>query len=320
MKWGKTSMIADFSLQGRADIAADALVRDVRHLPSSPRILPHLKRLLSDANSAMDEIVSLIRLDVGIAARVLQVANSVFFSKGARCQTVEEAVSRVGYAEIYDLVSYAVASQVLVRPLGVYGMEADELWKVSVAGALAAEMLAGRTGQERAAAYTAGLLHCVGMVAIDEWALRHARGLTLKHLGFPREATESERAFFGFTQAEAGAALMNQWEYPSTITEPVRWQYAPRASGDQARMASLLYAAKWLRSTVCSSEAVPLPESIHLQPLGLGSATLRSMVPELERKLVAVRSLLDQTFSEADSPDQTPTNQRFPLRDWNRVR
>src|SRR6185369_15331136 len=116
--------------------------------------------------------VALIRLDPGIAARVLQVANSAYFAKGVRCFTVDEAVNRVGYDQIYELVSYAVESQVLVRPLDVYRIEADELWKMSVAAALAAELLADRTGVNRESAYTVGLLHCVGMVAIDEWALR----------------------------------------------------------------------------------------------------------------------------------------------------
>lgn len=315
-------MIADFNLQGRAEITPDALVRAVRHLPSSPKILPHLKRLLRDTNSALDEIVSLIRLDVGIAARVLQVANSVVFSNGVRCQTAEEAVNRVGYGEIYDLVSFAVASQVLVRPLGVYDIEAEELWKASVAGALASEILAVRTGQDRESAYTAGLLHCVGMVAIDEWALRHARGLALKHFGFPREATASERATLGFTQAEVGATLMEHWEYPSTISEPVRWQYAPRASKDHAHMASLLYAARWLRSTVCSAAAVPAPELNALQPLGVGAATLRSLVPQLERKLAEVRSLLDRAAFEtsAEEPEPAVVSQRFPSRDWDQIR
>src|SRR3954466_12027381 len=117
-------------------VTPDDLVRELTHLPSAPKVLPRLKQLLTDGNSAMHEIVALVRLDPGIAARVLQTANSAYFSKGVRCVTVDEAVHRVGYDQVYELVSYAVASQVLVRPLEVYGIEADVLWKMSVAGAL----------------------------------------------------------------------------------------------------------------------------------------------------------------------------------------
>lgn len=311
-------MIADLAMRSICAFTPDDIVRDVRHLPSAPKVLPRLKFLLCDANSEMKEIVALIRLDAGIVARVLQVANSAYYAKGERCHTIDEAVNRVGYAEVYELVSYAVASQVLVRPLAVYGLEADELWKLSVAGALAAEMLAIHTHQDRAVAYTIGLLHCVGMVAIDEWALRNARGLTFKIAGYPREAVEAERATFGFTQAETGAALLRHWAFPPAMTEPVRWQYAPRASASQARMACLLSAAKWLRSAVCSKGKLAPPESAHLQPLGLGPVALEAMVPELARRLVAVGTLLEHV--DARSAAAQPSAQvRFPVQDWDEV-
>ncbi len=307
-------MIADLALQSPA-LTPDDIVSEVRSLPSAPKVLPRLKELLTDGNSAMHEIVTLIRLDPGIAARVLQVANSAYFSKGVRCFTVDEAVNRVGFREVYELVSLAVASQVLVRPLDVYGIEADELWKLSVAGALAAELLAQRTRQDRDVAYTIGLLHCVGMVAINEWALRAGRRLTLKPTGFPREAVESERAIFGFTQAETGAALLRHWDFPTSMSEPVRWQYAPRASASQAKMACLLAAAKWLRSAVCSpkgEKAPPLPDAAHLVPLGLGATTLQAMVPEVSARMSAVSSLLDDGKTEGFDARRFP----FPAQDW----
>src|SRR5689334_17624189 len=103
-------MIADLPT-ARASLTPDDIAREVKHLPSAPKVLPRLKKLLADTNSVLSEIVALVRLDPGIAVRVLQTANSAYFSKGVRCATVEEAVNRVGYEQIYELVSYAVASQ-----------------------------------------------------------------------------------------------------------------------------------------------------------------------------------------------------------------
>lgn len=290
----------------------DDIIREVKNLPSAPKVLPRLKQLLGDGNSSITEIVGLIRLDPGIAARVLQVANSAYFSKGVRCFTIDEAVQRVGYDEVYDLVAYAVASQVLVRPLDVYGIEADALWTSSVACALAAETLALRTNQDRNVAYTIGLLHSVGMVAINEWALHHAPTLVLRHAGFPREATEAERAVFGFTQAETGSALLRDWNFPSAMSEPVRWQYAPRASAGQAKMASLLLGAKWLRSTICADPLVcPVPpDPLQLQPLGINPAVLGNLVGEVELQLAAVSSLLEVKSEGHRGKNQFPVEGR----------
>jgi len=272
------------------------IVREVNHLPSAPKVLPRLKQLLSDGNSAMHEIVTLIRLDPGIAARVLQTANSAYFnSKGVRCVNVDEAVQRVGYDEVYELVAYAVASQVLARPLEVYDLEADTLWRSSVACAIAAELLATRTDQDPNIAYTIGLLHRVGMVAIDEWALRHAPGLKFPSAPLPRETTEVERAALGFSQAEVGFALLKHWNFPTTMSEPLRWQYAPHASSGQGKMASLLLAAKWLRTAACGDPAHPpaLPEALSLQLLGFNPADLEAMLPEVIQQLADVSSLLE---------------------------
>lgn len=307
-------MIADLSFSQCSALSPEDIVREVKHLPSAPKVLPRLKRLLSDGNSAMQEIVALVRLDPGIAARVLQTANSAYFRGGIRCTTVDEAVNRVGYDQIYELVSYAVASQVLVRPLDVYGIDADELWRMSVGCAFAAEILAERTGQDRNVAYTIGLLHCVGMVALDEWAIRGGRSVFFHTVGFPREANEAERAVLGFTQAEAGAALLQHWDFPQTMADPVRWQYAPRASAGHSRMACLLYAAKWIRSAVCAPPGQarpPFPEAVQMLPLGLGPAALSEMVNETSSRIAAVSSLLDVS-GNTESIDRD----QFPARKW----
>lgn len=286
----------------------EQVVRELRHLPSAPKVLPRLKRLLSDGNSSMMEIVELIRLDPGISARVLQTANSAYYSKGARCSTVDDAVNRVGYDQVYELVAYAVASQVLVRPLEAYTLEPDQMWLSAVSCGLAAEILAGITGEERDIAYTVGLLHGVGMLAIDEWILRHQPGLRLNNQHFPRESCEHERNLLGFTQAEAGAALLRHWDFHVSMSEPVRWQYFPRSTAGHQRMACLLHAAKWVRSSVCSpnpSAVPPPPDAWLLQPLRLG-------VPQLERCAEEVRTELSAISSLLDSSPQKTENIEFP--------
>ncbi len=311
---GVHPMIAEPGTFVDGTFGPDDIVRELKHLPSAPKVLPRLKRLLSDGNSSLLEIVALIRLDPAIAARVLAVANSAYYAKGVRCFNVEEAVHRVGYAQVYELVSVAVASQVLIRPLAVYDLEADDLWKSSVACALAAEMLATRSGQDRDIAYTVGLLHCLGMVAIDTWALLHRPELRLRNTGFPREAIEAERAVLGFTQADTGAALLKHWEFPRAMCEPVRWQYAPRASDGYARMACLLHCAKWLRSAACAApgaELPPLPVEAAQQMVPLRAGELPTLVNELKHRVDEVSSLLD-----VEDDGTAALRNHFPAQTW----
>lgn len=277
----------------------DDVVRQLKHLPSAPRVLPKLKRLLSDGNSSIHEIVMLVRLDPGIAARLLQVGNSAYFSHGLRCYTVEEAVHRVGYDQIYELVATAVASQVLVRPLEAYRIEADALWQSSIACAIAAESLADRLQLDRDIAYTVGLLHRVGMVAINEWVSRAAPGLQFLDRGLPLETCADERTHLGFHNAEAGASLLRLWEFPAVMSEPVRWQYLPGATAAHVQLATLLHLAKWIRTTVVSHGGISMPpDALVLRRMNLGSAQLDKIVGSVRNRLSELSELLDNTHGE----------------------
>jgi HD-like signal output (HDOD) protein len=277
------------------------ICREVRHLPSAPKVLPRLKRLLQDGNSSLREIAALIRLDQAIAARVLQVSNSLFYRKGLRCHTVDEAIQRVGFDQVHELVSYAVASQVLVRPLEVYGVEADEIWRQSVACALAAEAIAITCGDDCSLAYTVGLLHRLGMVVINEWALRQQHELRLFGQEFPSEFVRSERMLLGCTQADVGAALLTEWDFSPDMTEPVRWQYVPGAAVHSVRFASLLYAARWVRTVVCDEGPPPaLPPAELLEPLSLAPARLVTIATEVRQQLQTISILLAESSRRPD--------------------
>lgn len=288
-------MLPDPVLFTLGSLTADSLVRDVEDLPPAPRVLPRLRRLLLDANSSLQEVVAFIRLDPAIAGRVLRMGNSAYFSHGVRCRTVAEAIHRVGYDEIYQLVSLAVTSDVLARPLETYGLEADGMWRHSVACALAAELLADRCHEDREVSYTVGLLHAVGMIAIDNWAGRRRSELRLTSKGFPREASDNERLCLGFTQADAGSALLQYWEFPREMYDPVRYQYTPRACASDPRITCLLHCAKWMAGVVCSPADARLPQPLSSirQMLGLSADSLVRLVDDLLRRMREVSSILD---------------------------
>jgi HD-like signal output (HDOD) protein len=119
----------------------------------------------------------------------------------------------------------------------------------------------------------------------------------------------------GFTQAEVGATLLRHWNFPLAMSEPLRWQYTPLASGGQARMASLLLAAKWLRSAVCGDAGShpALPDESQLQPLRLSPTSLYEMSFEVEQQMAAVSSLLSV------EPEDQIGRMHFPAANFDRV-
>lgn len=252
-------------------MTAEDVIRDLRQLPSTPKILPKLLEILRDDQASMGDVVSLIKIDPGMAARVLQIGNSAYYSPShaARCPTMEDAVYRVGLVKVYELVAYAATAQLLMRPLRSYRLEAEAVWQSSVTCALAAERLGRHVDVDFNTAYTAGLLHAVGIVAVDTWAATQESPIYFLNAQLPNETTESEKSLLGFHNAAVAGTLLKTWAFPASILEPIRWQYAPTLAGPHKKMAALIHTAKWLRDAVHVAAEQPLPPAPEPAILGL---------------------------------------------------
>ncbi len=184
-----------------------------------------LRELLNDPQAGSEEIVSLIRLDPALTFHVIRMSNSVIFGLREPNDSLEGAVGRVGFREIYRLVGLAATHQICQQDLRNYRLKASRLWENSIATAAAAEVLAGPAGIDAGLAYTAGLLRTVGRVIIDG----HAVGRV-----YPGEAEwpavhEWERTIFGITAAEVTATLLEHWRFPTDIVGAVRGHLDPFA-------------------------------------------------------------------------------------------
>jgi HD-like signal output (HDOD) protein len=270
-----------------------AIATTLSAVPSAPHIVSRLAGLLHHGSPTLGEVARLVRLDPGLAMRLLTAAYQYSDLIDGPCYTIEDAINRIGHAEFRQLVKDGMSEQVIDWPLCVYNLDTAELWRWSVAGALSAELLAERVGEDADIAYTLGLLHRVGMFAVEEWARHNASWMVIAGRSFPREYTAGEAALLGYTHAEVGAALLSSRNFPLTLSEPIRFQYVPACRGPYSRLACLLHAAKWLCAAVCSDETdrtPALPENRFLDALHLTSYELIRFVVEVRIRLGAVRN------------------------------
>ncbi len=184
-----------------------------------------LRALLAEPNTELEEIVQLIRLDPALTFHVVRLSNSVLFGIRTRVDTLEDAVGRVGFGEIYRLVALSAVQQVCQTDLVAYRLKASRLWENAVATAAAAEVLAKRAGREPGLAYIAGLLRTLGRVILDGAA--HGE-VYLGEAEWP-SVTQWERKTFGVTSPEVTTALLEHWRFPVELGESIRGHVAPLA-------------------------------------------------------------------------------------------
>jgi HD-like signal output (HDOD) protein len=212
-----------------------------QQLPASPQVLAQLNELLVDVNSGLDEIADLLRRDTALAARIIRISNSVAYGAAGGIASIEEAVNRVGFSEVYRLTGLAAATQMIDRNLTFYGLTATQLRNNTLVVAFAMDSLANASGVDARVGYTAGLMWLAGKLILDHYAKSVAAAQAHYSQSGLGGLLEWEMALFGCTNAEAGAIVMSSWHFPVAITEPLRQHYIIKpATGVHARTASLL--------------------------------------------------------------------------------
>jgi HD-like signal output (HDOD) protein len=225
----------------------DELNRTFASPDYQPPLLPaaalEMLALARDPNVSFGEIVALLETEPLIAARVLRIAQSPFYSGGARVQTIDDAVMRLGIRTI-ALVFTEAATNAQMFTSEVFRAPMQALRRHSTVTAHLARKLAERIGQQGDRIYVCGLLHDIGIAAclLVAPALRgpDGRGFTFDQLKAPMFAVHE-------AAADTVAGL---WSLP----EGLRWVVANHHSfsrpGHVSPMAALVCLASWIATQV----------------------------------------------------------------------
>jgi HD-like signal output (HDOD) protein len=270
------------------------LVLQLKTLPPSPKVLLRLQQMVGRDTTSVADLVAVIRLERALAARIVRTANSPVYTLGTPCATIEESVQRLGFGEVHRLALLVAGSEALSQPLPAYGVDPREIWRETVACAVAAEHIARLVGGDEQLAYTTGLMHSVGMLVINAWAQTIAPGTVLAWQDATEEWTHAERELLGYDQADAGAALLRSWDFSAPVIEAVRCQYAPQCASQPRQLACILAAARWLRALIGApaGAAIAPPNKMMLLALKVNEAQLRECAPEVEQLVQRARQML----------------------------
>lgn len=222
------------------------VVKRATTLPSAPWLLPKLMEQLSDPDSAADQVEALIKMDSGLASGTLRLANSAYFNNAMPCDSLNDAIVRLGFREIYRLATTKIANAWLSNQLDGYGWEPGDLYRHSLTVAVAADQLAKQTGGvEPEIAYTAGLLHDVGKLA-----LAFVSGDQFEEVRRYQAQRQcpwrlAEHQVFGYDHTDVAGELLERWEFPPTLISVVRFYPRPAAAPDDFRsLVTHIHAAK----------------------------------------------------------------------------
>jgi putative nucleotidyltransferase with HDIG domain len=221
----------------------DDYINSVRSLPPAPRIVPELMKLLKQPDVNSSKVVKLISFDSALTAEVLRICNSAFSGAATPTSDLQEAVTRLGFRQVFQLVAAAMGARILGAAQPGYGFDEGDLWRHSVAVAVTSQVIAKKLGDDDNLAFTAALLHDVGKIILSP-ALEPVYPQLLRETEINQQSLlESERKILGAEHAEVGARLLERWRFPPDIVSAVWFHHAPKGAGKSQRLASHIYMA-----------------------------------------------------------------------------
>lgn len=188
------------------------------------RVISQLYSLLRDPESSLEDAIELIRSDGVLAAGVVRLSNSAYYSTGGQQLDLQSAVQQVGFQATLRLVGDLLSRQLFMRDLEGYGMTADEYWTYSYYCAAFLELASKDLRLNADVAYLTGLLHGIGRVVNNEILLEQK----VEILWDPTVPAEEWEAIMNLAPyPEAGASLLRSWNFPAPLCELVQKQRDP---------------------------------------------------------------------------------------------
>lgn len=207
------------------------LVSSMQSIPSLPMLYEELTDVLRQESSSLAQIERIISKDVGMAAKILQLANSAFIGARGQVSSVRQAVNLIGIESVRTLVlSIHVFSR--CKANSEESAYLLSLWEHSVTVAALAQRIATAEGCPKAVveeSFAAGLLHDIGKVIFLSEMLDKYRPVLESD---PASTVALELELLGCTHAQLGAYLVSIWGLPLPLVHAVAYHHSPAETAD----------------------------------------------------------------------------------------
>jgi HD-like signal output (HDOD) protein len=204
-------------------VFAKTEVRDLRtaldRLPAFPRVAHELMELVIRTDVNLKEVARLVEADAVFSGEVLRLANSALFGLRYRVDNTLQAIAILGLNRLQGLV-ITIAMRNFLHHRRV-SEHLTQIWRHNLASAVAAEWIAGCNWYDKAAAYTAGLLHEVGLLGVVTVAEPDFLQARERAWSEGRDLLECERELFGMDHADAGLHLAQMWNLPTSLLDVI---------------------------------------------------------------------------------------------------
>ncbi len=219
------------------------LLREAPTLGSPPAVYRRLVEVLDDPRAGTHEVAAVVGQDPALTARLLRLANSVYFSFNGTVASVHQAVSLIGATHVRDIaLATSVTDFFPDVPPDLVNLE--EFWRHSLAVGIGARTIAElRREANLERFFVAGMLHDVGRLVLYVCAPDHARAILEHAKRTDCLVYDAELEVGGVDHGAIGGMLLAKWNMPESLVECVALHHRPAAAGEHPVEAATVHLA-----------------------------------------------------------------------------
>lgn len=195
-------------------------IRKIKQIPPPSGIAREIIRVVANDQVDLTDVVSVINKCPAITARILRCANSAYFGQRAEISTVREAIIRVLGLKITCSLSLAMALTSSFGANQCTEFDTKRYWFNAVATGIVAQELSRylklRDKPEPATAYTAGLIHNIGLQALVHIFPDQMNAVFINKKMTLKQALHQE---LGIDHHQTAVMLATSWDLPEELIQ-----------------------------------------------------------------------------------------------------
>ncbi|MFZ0450496.1 MAG: HDOD domain-containing protein [Desulfatiglandaceae bacterium] len=230
----------------KTDFNADEAIERVKPIP---QVALKVIRMIQEDKYSMQEIGDEIRMDQVISGRVLNLCNSAIMGLRMEIDSIDRAIIVLGEKSLLRIVISASVESLFPQSLNGYSLCKGGLFQHALGTAMVAQELAAFTGKvPMDLAYTAGLLHDIGKIPLDQYVAANAPFFYRIALEGDTGFCEIEKQMLGTDHTEIGRRLAEKWDLPRNLINVISCHHHPEKAFEDENLVALVYLSDLLMS------------------------------------------------------------------------
>ncbi len=214
-----------------------------------PQVALKVIRMIHKDDYTIKEVGNELRRDQVISGKVLNLCNSSIMGLKTVVDSIDRALVLVGEKRLLKIVVTASVNSLFPQSCQGYSLCKGGIFYHAVGTAMIAQEIADITKKATPdIAYTAGLLHDIGKIPLDQVMSANTPFFYRYTQEKGTELCKAERLKFGIDHTEAGIRLGKLWKLPNNLTHVIANHHQPEASTEDEELVTIVYLADLLMS------------------------------------------------------------------------